>query len=70
METEKIEVRIYEQWIQVASDRVSITDNSKERDNYIAEKIVAISYHEDIMKGASQSLSFPKEYAKKLELIR
>lgn len=56
--------------IQNASDGVSITDNSKEWDNYIAEKIVAISYHEDIMKGASQSLSFPKEYAEKLELIK
>lgn len=56
--------------IQDASDGVSIIDNSKEWDNYIAEKIVAISYHEDIIKRAFQSLSFPKEYAEKLELIR
>lgn len=55
--------------LQDASDGVSITDNSKEWDNYIAEKRVAISYHEDIMKGASQSLSFPEEYPEKLELI-
>lgn len=67
METEEIQESI--QTIQNASDGASITDNNKEWDNYIAKKIVAISYHEDIIKGASLSLSFPKEYAQKVKLM-